>query len=192
MLCSPPHFRQGNVHLFRGCSGTWCSDGINPRLGRGSRDTGNSVSMLTAPRQKTTLIRTASLGGCLSLGTRTQAPPLTAALPDPGAQAAAGHRLVVLLQKKAVLLLGKPRGIQEERLRPLTGAYVEESDGVQPRWQTGKVSSPQKGASGLQNHTQKLLQRIHEPSVKTLTTWELQCQPNHPWKCPVGCDLRLQ
>lgn len=185
MLGLPPHFRQGNVHLFRGCSGTWCSDGINPRLGRGSQETGNAVSMLTAPRQNPTLRRTASLGGGPSLGIRTQAPTLTAALTDLGAQAAAGHRPVALLQTQVVLLLRKPKGIQEERLRPLTGTYGEEGDGVQPRWQTGKISSPQIDASGLQNHTQKLLQRIHEPSVKTLTTRELQCQPNHPWKCPV-------
>lgn len=148
MLCSPPHFRQGNVHLFRGCSGTWCSDGINPRLGRGSQETGNAVSMLTAPRQNPTLRRTASLGGGPSLGIQTQAPTLTAALTDLGAQAAAGHRPVALLQTQVVLLLRKPRRIQEQRLRPLTGTYGEEGDGSSLDGRREKLAPPRKTPLG--------------------------------------------
>ena len=88
------------------------------------------------PKAESSLRRAASLGGSPSLGVRTQAPTLTAALPDLCAQAAARHRPVALLQIQVVLLLRKLRGIQEERLWLLTGTYGREGDGVQPRWQT--------------------------------------------------------
>ena len=61
------------------------------------------------PRAESSLRRAPSLGGGPSLGVQTQAPTLAAALPDLGAQAAAGHRPITLLQAQVVLLLCKPR-----------------------------------------------------------------------------------